>query len=431
MDISRQRYGGRTELNDPSSKLGLHAAQAMERCRELAQITDVAGETTRTFLSPAMRRCMETVSSWMVAAGFEVRMDAAGNLRGLYAGKFPDASRLVIGSHLDTVPDAGAFDGVLGVMIGLELVRMLDGKKLPYAIELVGFSEEEGVRFGTPFIGSRAFAGRVDDELLSKTDGEGVSVRQAIAGFGFDATEISYAGLDDRAKGYLEFHIEQGPLLESEGLSLGLVEAIAGQTRGEMRFTGSANHAGTTPMHLRRDAVAAAAQWIGEVERCALGTKGLVATVGRITAAPGAGNVIAGEVKASLDVRHADDAIRKTAVDEVVSTAQAIARERGLSVEWKLLMEQRAVAMDMRLTKMAEDSVIEAGMVPYRMTSGAGHDAMVIAERLPSAMIFLRSPGGLSHHPDEAVRQEDVADALAAGLEFLRQFDEMVTKIHA
>ncbi len=130
-------------------------------------------------------------------------------------------------------------------------------------------------------------------------------------------------------------------------------------------------------------------------------------------------------------MRHADDAIRKTAVDEVVSTAQAIARERGLSVEWKLLMEQRAVAMDMRLTKMAEDSVIEAGMVPYRMTSGAGHDAMVIAERLPSAMIFLRSPGGLSHHPDEAVRQEDVADALAAGLEFLRQFDEMVTKIHA
>jgi allantoate deiminase len=402
----------------------------IERCRELARITDVADETTRIFLSPAALRCMETVRSWMNAAGLKVRVDAVGNLRGVYTGELRGAARLVIGSHLDTVPNAGAFDGVLGVMLGLELVEMLRGKKLSYAIELVGFSEEEGVRFGTPFIGSRALVGRVDDQLLSKTDKEGLTIRQAITSFGLDA-EISSAVLDENAKAYLEFHIEQGPVLDSEGLSLGVVEAIAGQTRGEMRFTGSANHAGTTPMHLRRDAMAAAAQWIGEVESCALVTKGLAATVGRITAAPGTGNVIAGEVTASLDVRHADDAVRTAAVDDLIAAAHAIANERGLSAEWKAQMEQRAVAMDMHLTKMVEDAVVDAGQIPYRMTSGAGHDAMVIAERLPSAMIFLRSPGGLSHHPDEAMRQEDVAYALAAGLGFLQKFDEMVTKTHA
>jgi allantoate deiminase len=329
------------------------------------------------------------------------------------------------------VPNAGAFDGVLGVALGLALIELLEGEKLSCAIELVAFSEEEGVRFRAPFIGSRALVGRVDDELLSRTDANGETIRQAIVNFGLNPSEISRAVLDESAKGYLEFHIEQGPVLESEGLSLGVVEAIAGQTRGEVRFIGSANHAGTTPMHLRRDALTAAAEWIGEVERYALVTRGLVATVGRIVAIPGAGNVIAGEAKASLDVRHTDDAARASAVDELVAAAYAIARERGLSAEWQAQMEQPAVAMDMRLTKMVEDAVGDAGVIPYRMTSGAGHDAMVIAERLPSAMIFLRSPGGVSHHPDESVRNEDVAHALAAGLQFLRKFDEMVTITHA
>jgi allantoate deiminase len=375
---------------------------------------------------------MDKVQSWMEAAGMQVRVDALGNLRGVYSGKRPDAGqRLIIGSHLDTVPNAGAFDGVLGVMLGLSLIELLDGERLSCAIELVAFSEEEGVRFRVPFIGSHALVGRVDEELLAKADSDGVSVRQAMVNFGLDPAGVSSAALDAQAKGYLEFHIEQGPVLESEGLSLGVVEAIAGQTRGEMKFVGSANHAGTTPMHLRRDAVAAAAQWIGEVERLAFATKGLVATVGSVVALPGAGNVIAGEVTASLDVRHADDDVRAAAVRDIVAAAHSIARERGLTVEWKVQMEQRAVAMDMQLTKMVEDAVGDAGVIPYRMTSGAGHDAMIMAERVPSAMIFLRSPGGVSHHPNEAVREEDVAHALAAGLEFVRRFDEMVTTTHA
>jgi len=427
MDTLRRRFDGRTELDD----LGIFAARVIERCRELAQITDVAGETTRTFLSPAMRRCMQVVQSWMESAGMQVRVDAVGNLRGVYEARRPGATRLVIGSHLDTVPNAGAFDGVLGVVLGLTLIEMLDGERLSCAIELVAFSEEEGVRFRLPFIGSRALVGRVDDELLARTDADGVSVRQAIVNFGLDAREIPGAVLDESAKAYLEFHIEQGPVLEREGLSLGVVEAIAGQTRGEMRFIGAANHAGTTPMHLRRDAGAGAAQWISEVERVALATKGLVATVGRIETLPGAGNVIAGKVKTSLDVRHADDTVRAAAVDELVTAAHSIARERGLTAEWQVQVEQKAVAMDKQLAKLAEDAVGDAGVIPYRMISGAGHDAMVIAERVPSAMVFLQSPGGVSHHPDEAVRQEDVAHALAAGLEFVRKFDEMVRTTHA
>jgi len=427
MDILRQRSAGRVE----PGAVAADAAKAIERCRELAQITDVAGETTRTFLSSAMRHCMETVRSWMEAAGMQVWVDAVGNLRGLYSGDRPDAARLVIGSHFDTVPNAGAFDGVLGVMMGLALIELLEGERLPFAVELVAFSEEEGVRYRLPFIGSRALVGRIDDELLARQDAEGIAVERALREFGFDPAALASAELSADASAYLEFHIEQGPVLESKDMSLGVVDAIAGQTRGEMTFVGSANHAGTTPMHLRYDAVAAVAQWIGEVERVALTAPGLVATVGRIVASPGAGNVIAGEARASLDVRHADDTVRASAVSEIVDLAHSIAHKRSLKAEWHVQMEQQAVVMDARLTRLVEESIRDTGVEPLRMVSGAGHDAMIIAERLPAAMIFLRSPGGLSHHPDEAVRQEDVANALAAGVHFLRKFDEMVTRANA
>ncbi|HMF64481.1 MAG TPA: allantoate amidohydrolase [Edaphobacter sp.] len=419
MDTLRQRSGAKAERGD----IRWHAAQSIQRCRELAAITDVPGQTMRTFLSPAMRSAMTRLQSWMEAAGCAVSIDAAGNLRGLYAAVTDDAPLLLIGSHLDTVPDAGAFDGVLGVMIALSLLEMLRGERLRYAIELIAFSEEEGVRFRVPFIGSSALVGRVDHDLLSVADSEGITVREAICSFGLDPEMMGKASVVDRAAAYLEFHIEQGPVLESEDLSLGIVEAIAGQTRGEVRFIGSANHAGTTPMYLRRDAVAGMAEWIVAVEGKARATKGLVATVGWVSAAPGAGNVVAGEARASLDLRHAEDPVRFTAVNELLEKAQSIAARRGLRTEWQPQMEQRAVAMDARLTLMVETAVCETGAAPLRMTSGAGHDAMILAERVPSAMIFLRSPGGVSHHPRETVREEDVANALAAGLAFLKLFD--------
>ncbi|HEV2273386.1 MAG TPA: allantoate amidohydrolase [Acidobacteriaceae bacterium] len=400
------------------------AAKAIKRCRELAGITETPGQTLRTFLSPAMRECMQVVGSWMAAAGMSAVIDAAGNLRGLYPGTQAHAPRLLIGSHLDTVPNAGAFDGVLGVMLGLALVESLEGRALPFAIEVVAFSEEEGVRYRIPFLGSRALVGTVDRELLCAQDERGVSVREAIEAFGLNPAGLSSPLLDANARGYLEFHIEQGPVLESEGLSLGVVDRIAGQTRGDITFSGSSNHAGTTPMHLRKDAMVAAAQWICEVERIALSIQDLVATVGRLTVHPGAGNVIAGGAQASLDVRHPEDAIRRMAVEELVGRANSIAVSRGLQAKWHMHTETSAVRMNTRLSHLAFEAVCKTGSRPLRMTSGAGHDAMILAERLPSAMIFLRSPGGISHHPEETVHAEDVANALEAGMRFLDEFEK-------
>lgn len=389
------------------------------RCHELAGISDVAGETTRTFLSPAMRRANDCVAAWMKDAGLEVRMDAAGNLRGLRHSQTAAAKTFVLASHLDTVPNAGAFDGVLGVAMALALVEDLRQDPLPFSLEVIAFSEEEGVRFGVPFLGSRALVGELDEDLLARRDREGVSVRDAIQAYGLDVMELSHAVLPN-ALGYLEFHIEQGPALENEGLPLGIVESIAGQNRYELVFTGEANHAGTTPMSLRHDAMSAAAQWIVEVESYAKAKRGLVATVGSVTTLPGAGNVIAGDVRATLDVRSANDATRKDASAHLLEHASTCGAVRGVQVNATLRMEQAAVPMDRRLLGLLEDAVDSTGTVLRRMVSGAGHDAMIVAPHMPAAMLFLRTPGGLSHHPDEAVLPADVQLGLDAGVAFVR-----------
>lgn len=391
----------------------------MARCRELAAITDAAGETTRTFLSPAMRRANDLVATWMHTAGLTVRVDAAGNLRGGREGAHRSARTFVLGSHLDTVPNAGAYDGVLGVMMALAVAEATSEVPLPFALEIVAFSEEEGVRFGAPFIGSRAFAGTVDEALLSRTDKQGISVRAAIRAYGLDEMAIASAFLHN-ALGYLEFHIEQGPVLESEGLPLGIVESIVGQSRFEIMFAGTANHAGTTPMRLRHDAMTAAAAWIVEVERYANASPNVVATVGSVTALPNAGNVIAGEVHASLDVRSARDDMRNEAVATLLRIAEQCGKQRGVRVTHAERMQQAAVPMDRSLMRLLEDAVDSTGAVVYRMISGAGHDAMITAAAMPSAMLFLRTPGGLSHHPGEAVMESDVQLGLDAGIAFLR-----------
>ncbi len=398
----------------------MQADKVISRCRQLAQFSEEPGQTKRTFLSPAMRDCMQAVQGWMEAAGMTVRTDAAGNLRGRYAGASAARACLMIGSHLDTVPNSGAFDGVLGVMLGLALVESLNGERLPFAIELVGFSEEEGVRFHLPFIGSRALVGRVDSDLLATKDGNGISIAQVLTSFGLDPRKIQDCQVSTEVAAFLEFHIEQGILLESEDLSLGVVHAIAGQTRAEIIFTGRASHAGTTPMRLRKDAVAGAAEWVIEVERLALETPGLVATVGDLRTHPGAGNIVAGQLLASLDVRHEDDSIRHRAVDSLLGRAASIAKRRGLTVASRMLMDQPAVAMDPGMCALAADAIRGIGVRPLSMISGAGHDTMILQERVPSTMIFLRSPGGVSHHPEESVRPQDVENALAAGSAFLR-----------
>jgi allantoate deiminase len=397
------------------------AEEVMVRCRTLASFSEDVVGTRRTFLSAPMRECHLEISRWLGELGLSARVDAAGNMRTIYPAIDPAAPRLLLGSHLDTVPNAGAYDGVLGVVLAVALLQALRERRLPFGIEVVGFSDEEGVRFGIPFIGSRALTGRIDDELLARTDATGVSVRKAIQNFGLNPNELEQATLKDGVLGYLEFHIEQGPLLERLNKPLGVVDAIVGQSRVQLTFTGRANHAGTTPMDMRQDAVAGAAEWITDVERLARSVPGLVATVGSMEVKPGATNVIAGEVRLSLDVRHRVDDIRTRTVNDLVRRAGEVAEARGLSAGRNILLNQSAVPMDSFLTGQIEEAIRKAGCEPHHMVSGAGHDAMILAERVPAAMIFLRCPGGISHEPMESVAVADVAKAIECGIHLLDQ----------
>ena len=390
------------------------AEECIARCRALAQHTEEPGFTTRTFLSGPMRAVHADLRRWMEGAGLSVTVDAAGNLRGASA---VDAPTLYIGSHLDTVPQAGAFDGILGVVIGVKLAELFQPRR--FRLEVIGFSEEEGVRFGFPFIGSLAFIGECEPVLTPSID-------SAICAFGLDPAALPFAIAQPASLGYLEFHIEQGPVLESLDLSIGVVDAIAGQTRLDVGFQGRAGHAGTTPMGMREDALAGAAEWIGAVETKATAVPDLLATVGRIEAHPGAPNVIAGSVKLSLDVRHTRDTVRRECAEDLLSAAHEIARRRKLQVTSAMRLDQPAVAMDSVLSAMVARAMERSGHPAYQISSGAGHDAMIVARRMPTAMLFLRSPGGLSHHPQESVRTEDVAAALSVGMEFLADLEGCV-----
>jgi len=395
------------------------ADRIIARCRQIAACTDVPGETTRLFLSPSMHQVHALLRNWMQEAGMTVHIDSIGNLRGLWPGQTSDAPRLLIGSHLDTVPNAGAFDGILGVVLGVAIIEELHGQHLPFAIEVIGFSEEEGVRFSKPFLGSLALIGKLDADTLARKDRDGITVLEAIQNFGLDPANLRTAALSEEAFAYLEFHIEQGPILEAESASLGIVESLVGQTRLQLTFTGHANHAGTTPMHLRHDALTTAADWIVAVEEYANAHTGLVATVGRLEASPNAGNVIAGQVTTSLDIRHANDQARHTAVSSLTNSANSAAAKRGVQLSVQTQLEQPAVPMSPSLTHLLQAAAEKAGFPSRTMTSGAGHDAMIVAQRLPTTMLFLRSPGGLSHHPDESVLPQDIEAALATAMEFL------------
>ena len=397
------------------------ALRAIAACRHIAAMTEEPGRITRRFLTPPTHDVHAYLRSRMEALGMTAQIDAVGNLRGQWRPNSAKGKRVLLGSHIDTVPDAGAFDGVLGVTLAIECVDIAREIDLPIALDVIAFSEEEGVRFGVPFLGSRAIANRFDPALLALKDAAGVTLEEAIRGYGLDPAQISAAAESEGAIGFVEIHIEQGPVLEAENLSVAAVASIVGQTRLTIKFTGQANHAGTTPMHLRRDALAGAVEWIGAVEQRAKRTESLVATVGKIDATPNASNVIVGTVLLSLDVRHPHDAARLAAANELAGAASAIAERRGLAMQCTRQMEQPAVSMDERLTAFLADSMEVAGLSLKRMHSGAGHDAMVMAARMPTAMLFLRSPGGVSHNPAETVRDEDVEAALHVMRTFLER----------
>jgi allantoate deiminase len=398
--------------------------QIVARCRELAGVSEEAGRLTRRYATPAMARANAIAGSWMREAGMTVRLDAAGNLVGRRPGSSPDAGTLLLGSHLDTVRDAGAFDGPLGVITAIALVQRLreEGVVLPFAIDVLGFADEEGLRFGTAYLGSRAVAGTFDDALLDVADDDGVSVRDALRGFGGDpATVDSASRRGEKLLGYVEVHMEQGPVLEERGAPVGVVSGIAGATRAEVRFTGLAGHAGTVPMALRRDCAPAVAELVLAAEALARSTDGLLATVGRLSVTPGAPNVVPGGAVAFLDVRHADDGVRAQAVADLRSAATEIAAARALEVAWDVRLDNPAVAMDAALTERLAAAAASLGRPGFRLPSGAGHDGVALAALTGVAMLFVRCAGGLSHHPAEAVAAEDAEVALDVLYAFVRE----------
>jgi allantoate deiminase len=408
-----------------AASLDALAAAVLRRCDQVAQFTEEPGRITRTFLSPPMKPLHQRLEAWMCAAGMRVHCDAIGNLIGRYPGATADAPVFLIGSHLDTVPNGGKYDGVLGVLLGVAAVEALAGRRLPFGIDVVAFSEEEGVRYRTPYLGSLALCGRLDPALMERTDARGISLANALRNFGLDSEQHPQAAYPrEKVLGYLEAHIEQGPILESLDRPLGVVEGIAGQSRLALRFQGKAGHAGTLPMELRFDALTAAAQFVLQVEQCARMTAGLRATVGTLTVEPGAVNVVPGIVRLTLDLRHAQDAVREVRLASLVERAKASSAERGVRFHVDRSEHFPSVAANPRLTELLVSAVEETGVAPYRMVSGAGHDAAVMAGLTPMTMLFVRSPGGVSHHPDETVLPQDVRLALEVMVRFL---DRLVT----
>ncbi|WP_436792187.1 allantoate amidohydrolase [Caulobacter sp. RL271] len=404
-------------------------ARAKARCDLLGlpPYSEVEGQLTRRFLTPAHAAALDALTRWMAEAGMSVRRDAAANLIGRYEGETPDAKALIIGSHIDSVRNGGRYDGPLGIMLGIDVVEALHraGRRLPFAIEVVAFGDEEGSRFPASMSCSRAIAGTLDAMALEMKDAEGVSVAEALTAFGGDPDDIASAARDPRdVLAFLEAHIEQGPVLEAEGLALGVVTAIAAQKRLMVKIIGTAGHAGTTPMNLRKDPGPAAAECILALERiCRAGTDGLVGTVGRMTALPGAFNVIPGAIEFSMDIRAETSAARDEAVITISAEIHAIAAKRGLRAEVHLMQALAESPCDPSLMGLLEEALADLSHPARRLPSGAGHDAMVMADLCPVAMLFIRCEGGVSHNPAEAVTEADCALAAQAMLHFIDKLE--------
>ena len=403
----------------------IDARRMAERCEALARHTEQPDGLTRVFLSPEQRAVNDLVRGWMGEAGMDTRLDAIGNVVGRYEGTRPGLPCLMLGSHLDTVRDAGKYDGMLGVVAGIECVADLHarGVRLPFAVEVVGFADEEGVRFAATLLCSQAVAGHFDPALLDRTDADGIAMRDALTASGLDPARIREAARrPDEILAYVELHIEQGPVLEAERLPVGVVTAISGGNRFNVEIAGQAGHAGTVPMGLRRDALAAAAECVVAVERIARGLPGVVGTVGRIEALPGAINVIPGRVRFTLDARAPGDELRQQAVAAMKDEFAAIAARRDVAVAISPVWEARTAACAPALQRQLAAAIHAEGVRVHHLASGAGHDGMALVAIAPIGMLFVRCTGGISHNPAEAVSVDDIDVATRVLARFVAEF---------
>ncbi len=405
------------------------ARRVMGRCDILGAISEEPGCLTRRFATPAMGEANRVVVGWMRDAGMTVRQDNVGNLIGRYEARDPDAKTLLLGSHLDTVRDAGKYDGPLGVLVALALIERLHarGERLPFAVEVVAFADEEGLRYHTAYLGSQALTGTFDPAQLSRQDEDGVVMDEAIRAFGGDPMAIGREKRDpDTVLAYCEVHIEQGLVLDHRNLPVGVVSTIMGQSRFTVAFVGQAGHAGTVPMALRHDALCAAAEFILMAEEMARQGVGLVATVGQLDVGPGASNVIPGRAALSLDVRHIDNTVRERTSVALHKKAIEIGARRGVIVEWRQVQGSTTIACAPEINAILSRAIESLGYEVLSLPSGAGHDAVVMSTLAPVAMLFVRCKGGISHNPAESVAVEDVAVALDVLEEFVRRWGRAI-----
>ena len=402
------------------------AARIMQWSDELARHSETSEALTRTYLTPAHRAAADLLAQWMREAGMDVRCDAVGNVIGRYEAQSAGAPALLTGSHFDTVRNAGKYDGMLGILLPIACIGQwhAQGKRFPFAIEVIAFAEEEGVRFKATLLGSRAAAGTFDQSVLDKRDDDGCSMREAMEACGLDAGQLPQAAYQRNAVlGFVEVHIEQGPVLLSEQLPLGVVTAIAGATRFMVEAEGLAGHAGTVPMGLRRDAAVAAAEIALYVEQRCANTPGLVGTVGMFSVPNGAVNVVPGKAHFSIDIRAENDAVREQAVRDVLARIEAAAQQRNVAMRVNKVHEAGSVPCAPWLMEQL-DAALKGLRLPVRhLPSGAGHDAMAMAALTDVAMLFVRcGNGGISHHPDEILDREDAALASQVFIDFVECF---------
>ena len=403
----------------------LQAQRVYDHCATLGCLSEFDGGLTRVFLSPQQAQANTLVLGWMREAGMQAHVDAMGNCVGRYEGSEADLPCLMLGSHLDTVRDAVKYDGMLGVLAAIECVGALHdtNTRLPFAIEIIGFGDEEGVRFGSTLLGSRAVAGTFDPTLLDKTDAGGMTMREALRTFGLDPAAVDrVARRPEQVLANAELHIEQGPVLEAEGLAVGVVTAINGGNRFNITLTGMAGHAGTVPMNLRRDALAAAAECVLAVEAIAGSMPDIVGTVGRIDAQPGAMNVIPGKVMFSLDVRAPTDAQRQTAVAAIRAGFEGIAARRNIAMSITPLWEAKTAPCAAAMQTQFASAIEHEGLPVRHLPSGAGHDGMALIALAPIGMLFVRCEGGISHNPAEAITLADVATGTRVFARFILDF---------
>ena len=404
-----QRTGGGAEP-------GGFGQRIMQLADRLAHWSESSDGLTCTYLSPAHRTVAAQIRDLMREAGLTTEIDTVANVIGRYPAADSAAPALIVASHYDTVRNAGRYDGRLGVLTALILAEHLGrlGRKLPFHLDVIAFSEEEGVRFSSSFLGSSAVAGRFDAKLLERRDAQGVTLAAAMGEAGLDATKIpALARRRDGLVGYLEVHIEQGPVLLEEGLPVGIVSAITGSVRSMVTITGTAGHAGTVPMARRHDAAAAAAELVLYVEKRCAQAPTLVGTVGKLVVPNGAINIIPGRCELTLDVRSGDDATRDAAMSDILSEMERITARRGVTIDSQEVQRTAAVQCSARLQKVLADAVVGAGVKPRHLPSGAGHDAMMFSGLTDVAMLFVRcGNGGVSHSPREIITAED-ADVAA------------------